>query len=236
MIFDFKEVFTMNRTIKGLPPELRPRERSLTVGMKYLSDQEILSILLGSGYRSHSALDISGLLLRKYGNIKGLRDLSLDEWCKEKGIGVAKATTLMAAFELGDRMTRLPLGNKVIISSSKEAADYLIPEFKNMKKEHFKLLMLTTKNGLLGIDTISIGSLNASIVHPRELFKSAIKKSAAGIILAHNHPSGDVMPSEEDILMTKRIKEGGLILGIEVLDHLIIGENGYFSFKEENLL
>ena len=226
----------MKKTIKGLPPELRPRERSLEVGVKYLSDQEILAILLGSGYRSHTALDISGLLLQKYGNIKELKELSLDEWCKEKGIGIAKGTALLAAFELGERVNRLPAGNRVTISSSKEAAHYLASEFKDMKKEHFKLLMLNIKNGFLGVDTISIGSLNASIVHPRELFKAAIKKSAAGIILAHNHPSGDVTPSEEDILMTKRIKEGGLILGIEVLDHLIIGESGYFSFKEQNLL
>lgn len=212
------------------------RERSIVFGMQQMSDEELLAILLRNGSKVHSALEVSKMILHKYQNLKNLHDLSLNEWCQEKGIGEVKALMIMASFELGRRANSPALSNRITIKSSKDAFEFLENSFRNLQQEHFKILMLNTKNYLIGVETISIGSLNSSIVHPRELFKSAIKKSAASIILAHNHPSGVVDPSEEDVLVTKRIKEGGKLLGIDVLDHLIIGETGYFSFKEETMI
>ena len=224
-----------NKRIKDIPNRLRPRERSMEVGFNNLSDQEVLAILLRNGYKDHSSIDLAMILLKRYGSISNIGKLSVDELCEIKGIGKDKAVTILAAFELSRRGV-LSEGKKIIIKSSKDASVVLKDNLRGLCKEHFQILMLNTKNHLLGVETVSIGSLNSSIVHPRELFKTAIKKSAAAIILAHNHPSGDATPSGEDIEVTKRIKNAGNILGIDVLDHIIIGENCYYSFKEEKIL
>ncbi|MDD2370594.1 MAG: DNA repair protein RadC [Firmicutes bacterium] len=223
------------KKIKDMPKYLRPRERSLDVGMNNLSDQEVLAIIIRCGYREHTALDVSVNLLHKYGSLKNISKLTVEDLCKIKGIGKDKSLMVMAAFEIGRRSTIEKINKKQILSS-KDASIVLETSLRGLNKEHFIILMLNTKNYLLGIETISIGSLNSSIVHPRELFKSAINKSAAGIILAHNHPSGDATPSKEDIEVTKRIKSGGQLLGIDVIDHIIIGDNCYYSFKEEKMI
>ncbi len=223
------------KKIKDMPKYLRPRERGLDVGMNNLSDQEVLAIIIRCGYREHTALDVSVNLLHKYGSLKNINKLTVEDLCKIKGIGKDKSLMLMAAFEIGRRST-IEKEHKKQILSSKDASIVLESNLRGLNKEHFLILILNTKNFLIGIETISIGSLNSSIVHPRELFKTAINKSAAGIILAHNHPSGDATPSKEDIEVTKRIKNGGQLLGIDVIDHIIIGDNCYYSFKEEKII
>ena len=221
--------------IRDIPKSQRPRERGLELGLENLSDQEILSILIRNGYREHSAIDIGIALLKRFGSILEISRADVEELSQIKGIGKDKALILLASFELTNRM-RSPLGKKVLIRSSKDASVILEKNLRGLNKEHFQILMLNTKNYLLGVETISIGSLNSSIVHPRELFSTAIRKSAAAIILAHNHPSGDATPSKEDIDVTKRIKNGGTLLGIDVIDHIIIGEDCYYSFKEEKMM
>lgn len=218
-----------------MPRHLRPRERSMDVGMNNLSDQEVLAIIIRSGYREHTAIDVSMNLLNRYGSLKNISQLTVEDLCKIKGIGIDKSIMLKAAFEIGKRSKFEKLEKKQILSS-KDASLVLENNLRGLNKEHFIILMLNTKNFLLGVETVSIGSLNSSIVHPRELFKSAINKSAAAIILAHNHPSGDATPSREDIEVTKRIKSGGQLLGIDVIDHIIIGDNCYYSFKEEKMI
>lgn len=223
------------KRIKDIPSRLRPRERGMEVGLGNLSDQELLAIVLRSGYKDHSSLDLGVSLLKKFGSLESISKLYVDELCKIKGIGKNKAITILASFELSKR-SKLSNGEKVIIKSSKDAAVVMEDSLRGLSKEYFQILMVNTKNHLLGIETISIGSLNSSIVHPRELFYPAIKRSAACIILDHNHPSGDPYPSEEDINVTNRVIDAGEILGIEVLDHIIIGESTYYSFKEEKII
>jgi DNA repair protein RadC len=223
------------KKIKEMPKHLRPRERSLEVGMINLSDQEVLAIIIRSGYREHTAIDVSMNLLHRYGSLKNISQLTVEDLCKIKGIGKDKSIMLKAAFEIGKRSKFEKIEKKQILSS-KDASIVLENNLRGLNKEHFIILILNTKNFLLGVETVSIGSLNSSIVHPRELFKSAINKSAAAIILAHNHPSGDPTPSREDIEVTKRIKSGGQLLGIDVIDHIIIGDNSYYSFKEEKMI
>ena len=223
------------KKIKEMPRHLRPRERSMEVGMNNLSDQEVLAIIIRSGYREHTAIDVSMNLLHRYGSLKNISHLTVEDLCKIKGIGKDKGIMLRAAFEIGKR-SKIEKNQKKQILSSKDVSIVLEDNLRGLNKEHFIILMLNTKNFLLGIETVSIGSLNSSIVHPRELFKSAINKSAAAIILAHNHPSGDATPSMEDIEVTKRIKSGGQLLGIDVIDHIIIGDNSYYSFKEEKMI
>ena len=221
--------------IKNLPKRLRPRERSQEVGMNNLSDQELLAILIRSGYREHSAIDVAVSLLKKYNSLQEISRQSVDELCEIKGIGKDKAILLQAAFELAGR-SLLGAGKRVLVRSSKDASVIFEKNLRGLNKEHFLIMMLNTKNYLIGVETVSIGSLNSSIVHPRELFQTAIRKSAAAIILAHNHPSGDATPSKEDIDVTTRIRNGGSLLGIDVIDHIIIGENCYYSFKEEKMI
>lgn len=223
------------KKIKDMPKHLRPRERSMDVGMNNLSDQEVLAIIIRSGYREHTAIDVSMNLLHRFGSLKNISQLTVEDLCKIKGIGKDKSIMLKAAFEIGKRSKFEKIEKKQILSS-KDASIVLENDLRGLDKEHFIILMLNTKNFLLGVETVSIGSLNSSIVHPRELFKSAINKSAAAIILAHNHPSGDATPSREDIEVTKRIKSGGQLLGIDVIDHIIIGDNSYYSFKEEKMI
>lgn len=221
--------------IRDIPKSQRPRERGLELGLENLSDQEILSILIRNGHREHSAIDIGIALLKRFGSILEISRADVEELSQIKGIGKDKALILLASFELTNRM-RSPFGKKVLIRSSKDASVILEKNLRGLNKEHFLILMLNTKNYMLGVETISIGSLNFSIVHPRELFSTAIRKSAAAIILAHNHPSGDATPSKEDIDVTQRIKNGGTLLGIDVIDHIIIGEDSYYSFKEEKMM
>lgn len=224
-------------TIKDLPEDERPREKLYKYGSKALSNTELLAIIIRTGNRENTAIELSQKLLAgKKEGISFLTDTSLQEIMKVKGIGECKAAQVLAAVELGKRVMLSTHKDKTKITSPTDIVDLLMLDMTHLKKEHFKIVMLDTKNQVIGIEDISVGSLNSSIVHPREVFKEAIAKSSASIILVHNHPSGDPTPSKEDIAITRRLIEGGDILGVKVLDHIIIGNNKYISLKEKDII
>ncbi len=218
------------------PSELRPRERMETFGVEHLNDVELLAILLATGSREYNVMELSTQLLQRYKGITGLQKLSLVELTEQKGIGKAKATTILAAIELGKRVHINTFANRDVIRNTKDAGVLLQHRMRHLDREHFVVMMLTSSKAIIGVETISIGTLNNSLVHPREVFKQAIRNSASTVILAHNHPSGDCTPSGEDIRITKRLVEAGKIIGIEVIDHVIVGEDSYYSFCENGLI
>ncbi|WP_166238849.1 RadC family protein [Paenibacillus turpanensis] len=222
--------------LKHVPEEERPRERLVQAGAEALSHAELLAILLRTGTKSYSAVALAQKLLAEAGGIRQLADLGLEQLTALHGMGPVKAVQLLAGIELGRRMAASALQEKPVIRSPKDAADLLTERMRYLQKEHFVCLFLNTKNAVIGHETLSVGSLNASIVHPREVYRAAIQKGCASIICAHNHPSGDPTPSPEDIQMTQRLMEAGDIIGIEVLDHLIIGEQKFVSLKELGLM
>lgn len=231
----------MYRTaIKNWPEMERPREKLIKKGTDYISDCELLAIIIRTGIgcnnKKLSALDLAKKLVSKYKNLKNLLDASLTELSELKGIGKVKAVQLIAAFELGKRAISEKNGNNISFRCSEEVANYYIPLLKNLKKEQFRVLLLDIKNKIIKEVLISQGSLTSSLVHPREVLKPAIKESAASVIFIHNHPSGDPEPSSDDIEITNRLCKSCSIIGINVLDHIIVAENGYFSFKQKKLI
>ena len=231
----------MYRTsIKNWPELERPREKLIKKSAEYLSDCELLAIILrtgiGNSKKRISALDLAKKLLGRYGSLKSLLDLSLSEFLSIKGVGKAKAAQVIAAFELGRRAISEKNGNNVSFRCSEEVANYYIPLLKDLKKEQFRVLLLDIKNRVIKEVLISQGSLTSSIVHPREVIKPAVKESAASVIFIHNHPSGDPEPSADDMEITDRLCKSCSIMGISVLDHIIVAEGGYFSFKQKKLI
>lgn len=226
--------FKYNLTIKDLPRDVRPRERLAAAGPQSLSTSELLAIILGTGTRSESALALAGRLLSPSG-LRYLVEASLEELSALKGIGPAKAAQIKAALELGKRMVASTGAVRPSVCSPEDAGNLVMEDMRYLDRESFRVILLDTKNHVLGIETVSLGSLNASIVHPREVFRHAIRRSAAAIILVHNHPSGDPTPSREDLEVTRRIRDAGELLGIGVLDHLVIGDNRFISLKEKEL-
>lgn len=227
---------TSSIMIKDVPQEDRPRERLLTLGPKKLSNQELFAILLGSGTKEESVMVLAQRVLSHFEGLRLMKDATIEELTAIKGIGPAKGVLLLSAIELGKRMSEYKQGDRYVIRSPKDGADYIMEEMRNLNQEHFVALFLNTKNQIVHRQTIFIGSLNASIVHPREIFREAVKRSAASIICAHNHPSGDPSPSQEDIHVTRRLVESGKMIGIEVLDHLVIGDRKFVSLKEKGYL
>lgn len=227
-------------SIKNWPEDERPREKLIKTGSVSLTNSELLAIILRTGYgsptRKQSALDLAKNLLSRYKNLNDISEMSVTELAEIKGIGLAKAAQIMASFELGKRMSAERNGSNISFRCSEEVANYYIPLLKDLKNEQFRLVMLNIKNRIIREVMISQGSLTSSIVHPREVLKIAIKASAASVIFLHNHPSGDPEPSIDDIEITNRLCKSCSIIGINVLDHLIIAENGYFSFKQKNML
>jgi len=224
-----------NISIKDMPETMRPREKLLKNGEMSLSDAELLAIVLGMGTRNVSALELANFLLAKYKGLRGLKEACLEELIGERGIGPAKAVGIKAAIGLGRRLA-LDVQEKIPIKSPEDVKNIVMEEMRYFDREHFRSLYLDRKGGLMVMEDVSIGSLHSSIVHPREVFKTAVKKSAASIILVHNHPSGDPTPSKEDIDVTNRLIEAGKIMGIEVLDHIVIGEGTYCSLKARGLI
>lgn len=222
--------------LKSVPVEERPRERLIKYGKSHLSNQELLAILISSGTRNESVMDLSNRVLMHFEGLKLLSEATIEELTAIKGIGDAKGVTVLAAIELGKRVHQYKPNEKYVIRSPEDGADYVMEEMRSLKQEHLVALFLNTKNQIIHRQTIFIGSLNASIVHPREIFREAVKRSAASIICAHNHPSGDPTPSQEDIHVTRRLVEAGKIMGIEMLDHIVIGNNRFVSLKEKGYL
>jgi len=213
--------------IKDIPSENRPRERMKKLGLSSLSDAEVLALILQKGTRSDNVIDMSNKLIAKYG-LEKLSSLSLTELSAINGIGEAKATQVLAAFEIS---RRIPLFNGTKITCAKDVFEkykYL----SDLKQEKFMVLILDTKNKIIREEVVSVGTLDSALIHPREIFKSAIKESANAIIVVHNHPSGDCSPSEEDIKITSKISAAGETLGIKMLDHVIVGFENYWSWQE----
>lgn len=232
MYMDNKTSFT----IHDLPKPERPRERLKKLGPEALSAQELLALVIGRGIPQKSVMNIAQELLAKFGNIKAISQATLEELSQIKGIGLAKAAQIKACFELGKRQELELEIEDIDIKNPQSVVKALQAKIKDKAKEHFKLILLNTRNKIIGISTVSIGTLDSSLVYPREVFKEAIAHNAYSVILAHNHPSGDPEPSEDDITITSRLIEAGKILGIEVTDHVIISKNGFFSFKEKGLI
>jgi DNA repair protein RadC len=238
--FDMGQVnYNLNLTIKEMPESERPMERMMSCGSSVLSDAELLALIIRIGSRSESAVNLARRLLKGKDGIQGLRFLmeaDIAELSEIKGIGPSKACQIKAVVELSKRFAMAGPEQRATIKSPADVAGILMEDMRYLNTEHFKVVLLNTKNSVLAVETISVGGLNSSIVHPREVFKPAIKRSCASVILAHNHPSGDPSPSNEDINVTRRLYEAGNILGIEVLDHIIIGDWKFLSFKEKRLL
>ena len=218
-------------TVRDLPRQERPRERLLKFGPEALSAQELLALVIGRGIPNKSVMNIAQELLARFGNVKAIGQATIEELSQIKGIGLAKAAQIKACFELGRREDLEPELKNFDIKDPEAVVRAIRASIKDKAKEHFKLILLNPRNKIIGISTISVGTLNASLVHPREVFKDAIMHSAASVVLAHNHPSGDPEPSEDDLKITKKLVESGKILGIEVIDHIIIGKNDYYSFR-----
>nr|WP_245992564.1 DNA repair protein RadC [Capsulimonas corticalis] len=223
-------------TIKELPTDERPRERLAKYGAHALSTAELIGVLIRTGNAERSAVSLGEFLLAEFGNVKGIASATLDQLASVKGLGLAKAAEIQAAIEFGHRLALFSDDDRPAIAGPQDVANLIMPELRYIKKETLKSLLLDTKNRVLGIKTVSIGDLSSSIVHPREVFKDAVTSSAASIIVAHNHPSGDPTPSREDITVTKRLMEAGEIMGIELLDHIVIGDGCFVSLKEKGLI
>lgn len=222
-------------TIRELPPAERPRERLQRYGVENLSAQELLSVILGRGIAGESVTVTAHRLLHEFG-LKGLAGASIEELSKIRGIGLAKASQIQAVFELAKRKDGACIqGQKVAVKSPEDVAKVVKGQLSDKHKELFLCLFLDTRSRVYKSSVISIGCLDSSIVHPREVFKEAISASAASVIFVHNHPSGDPEPSEDDIKLTKRLAEVGEIMGIDVIDHVIIGEGEPFSLKRNGL-
>lgn len=226
-----------NYTIKNIPENERPREKLIKYGAHTLSNSELLAIILRVGSKKDTALTLAQKILNL--NNKGLKNIAeanSEELKKFHGISDAKAAQILAVTELSKRISALQAEERMKISSPQDISMLLMEEMRYLKKEYFKIVLLDTKNKIIKVVNISVGNLNSSIVHPREVFIEAIKRSSASMILVHNHPSGEVKPSKEDINITKRLTEAGNIIGIKILDHIIIGDGVYISFKEQGII
>jgi len=222
-------------TIHDLPKDERPRERLVKFGEQALSAQELLQLILGRGVAGESVAVTAQKLLAQFGSLQKLAEASIEELSSIKGIGLAKAAQIKATFEISRRLsTQAPSYKSKELTDPEKVYRLIKSKLKDYHKEHFYIIALNSRGH--SIAEVSVGSLNASVVHPREVFTEAIKNKAASVVFAHNHPSGDPEPSEDDLLLTKKLVESGKILGIEVFDHIIVAKDGFFSFKNKGLI
>ena len=221
-------------TIHDLPKEERPRERLVKFGEQALSAQELLQLILGRGVAGESVAVTAQKLLAQFGSLQKLAEASIEELSSIKGIGLAKAAQIKATFEISRRLsTQAPTYKSKELTDPEKVYRLIKSKLKDYHKEHFYIIVLNSRGH--SIAEVSVGSLNASVVHPREVFAEAIRNKAASVVFVHNHPSGDPEPSEDDLLLTKKLVESGKILGIEVFDHIIVVKDGFFSFKNKGI-
>lgn len=228
-----------NKSIKEWPEDERPRERLLKFGSSELSTAQLLAIILKTGGKDKSALALAREILIRFNSLKDIEDASTAEFSEVKGIGSAKIAQLKAAFELGRRLLRNGKRNssqKPCFKNSQQVYDYYMSKFFGLKKEKFFCMLIDTKNRVFKENLISEGTLTSSLVHPREVFRYAIKEAAASVLFVHNHPSGDPTPSKNDMDITKRLVQTGRVVGINVLDHIIIGDGKYVSLLEKGYI
>ena len=218
--------------MKGVAPHDRPREKLERLGPPGLGDNELMAVVLGGGVRGRSALDLANRLIEHAGGLHGFTRLSVSALCHVAGIGRARAAQVIAAIELGRRTLVRDMEERPRLSAPRQVAAYLLPEYGSCAVEQFGILMLDSKNRVLRLKLLSVGSLDSTVVHPREVFREAAAAAAAAIILFHNHPSGDPSPSPDDFDLTRRMVRAGEIMGIEVIDHLILADQTYFSMME----
>jgi DNA repair protein RadC len=211
----------------------RPREKLERLGAEALGDNELLAIVLGHGRANASALDLANAVLGT-GGLRALVRMRFQQLTRVKGIGAARAAQVLAAIELGRRTLTRNAGERPLLVSPRAVAEYLLPQFGTRTVEHFGVLLLDTKHRVVRATVLSIGTLDASIVHPREVFREAVSVGAALIVLFHNHPSGDPEPSVDDVELTNRIVAAGVLMGIHVIDHVILAETRYYSFREQS--
>lgn len=226
-----------NVKVIDMPEEERPVEKLLISGPESLNNAELLAIILRTGTKEENIITLSNRIISELDGLEGLLDAGIEEITKIKGIKNKKASQILAVGELVRRISKdVLLKERNKISSPNDIAKILMKDMVFLKQEVLKLVMLDTKNNIIGLKDVFVGSLNTSIVHPREIFKEALKRSSSSIIVCHNHPSGDPTPSKEDIDITIRLKECGKIIEIDLLDHLIIGKNRYVSLKEKGII
>ena len=222
--------------MKAIAAHDRPREKLARAGVGSLGDNELVAVVLGHGRPRASALDLANALLAAVGGTAGLARTTLDELTRIGGIGIARGAQVLAAVELGRRSVAPAARQRAQMTSPRAVAEYLMPQYGNRRVEQFGVLLLDTKHRVLRTTVLSIGTLDASIVHPREIFREAVAAGAAAIVLFHNHPSGDPAPSREDRELTERLVSAGVLMGIDVIDHVILGDATYFSFREKGTL
>lgn len=230
-----KEMVEYHPRISDLPESERPRERLQDYGPGSLSTSELLAIIVRIGTKSESAINLGSRLLAHFGGLAGIARASFADLCKVHGLGPAKAAQIKAALELGKRLLVASPEERPQVKSPADVANLLMLEMGFLEQEHLRLVLLDTKNRVLGMPTIYIGSLNTSVLRVGELFREAVKANSAALIVVHNHPSGDPTPSPEDVSITQEIVEAGNLLDVEVLDHLVIGQQSYVSLKERGL-
>ena len=223
-------------TIRELPHSERPRERLKEFGSKPLSNTELIAILLRTGLQGENVLSMSSRLLSRFGGLAGLGKASFTELCAERGLSEAKACHILAALELGRRMVSLAPEERMVINSPQDVANLLIAEMATLDQEHLRVLLLNTRNEVLSIQEIYVGNVNSSVVRPAEVFRPAVRDNAPSIIAVHNHPSGDPTPSDQDVAITRDLIGAGKLLGIELLDHVVLGNGGRFVSLNERRL
>ncbi|NIS70060.1 MAG: DNA repair protein RadC [Proteobacteria bacterium] len=224
------------RKIPAWPEEERPREKLVRFGAENVSDAELLAILLRIGNREESAIDLARRLIRETRGLEGVDEKGIAELCQIKGIGPAKAAQLKAAFEIGKRLLSSRGTKRRKVTSSQDAYQIISPHLRNRRRETFKVIFLTRRHAIIGEQTLFEGSLTESLIHPREIVRSALAHSAAGVIFVHNHPSGDPSPSPEDRKVTDQLVQACGLVNIRVVDHIIVGDHDYYSFADEKQL
>ncbi|MDQ7859790.1 MAG: DNA repair protein RadC [Armatimonadota bacterium] len=223
-------------SVKGLPLEDRPRERLLHHGAAALSSAELLAVLLRTGTRHAGAAELAGRLLAAFGSLEALSRAHPGELARHPGVGPAQAGAVVAAFELGRRVHSAPPARRPLVRAPADVAALLGPRLRHLDREHFCAVLLNTRHEVVEVASVAVGGLDAAPIHPREVFKEAVRRSAAAVILVHNHPSGVPEPSGDDLRITVRLAEAGRVVGIAVLDHVIIGDGRFVSLRERGAL
>ena len=222
-------------TIKELPEEERPREKLLKYGAGKLSNAELLALIIRTGNKEKTAIKLARDMLALSGGLTCLNDLSVEEMCNIKGIGLAKGTRIRAVVELSKRLFASGGETKINVKNPRDVINLVMPDLRYARQEIFKIILLDVQNQVISVPEISRGGLSSSSAHPRDVFREAIRRSSAAVVLVHNHPSGVPEPSQDDIKITQRLLEAGELLGIDVLDHIIIGDGKFVSLKERQL-